>query len=93
MRFAAGLCYVVALIAELGGVLLIVREASKAAKVMREWDEADNPLNMGQGTWAQILLMNRVARALLNARVRVTTAVALLVGGIVTGTLGNFLTL
>ena len=93
MRFAAGICYVVAFLAELAAVLLVVREARVASGVMRNWEEADNPLNMGQGTWAQVLLINRVVRVLLDARVRVTSAVVLLVLGIVAGTVGNFLTL
>jgi hypothetical protein len=93
VRVAAGICYVVSFLAEVGGVLLVVGEARKAVAVLRAWEAADNPLNMGQGTWAQVLLMNRVVRALLDARVRVTSAVVLLLVGVIAGTLGNFLTL
>ncbi|MBM7804968.1 hypothetical protein JOD57_000805 [Geodermatophilus bullaregiensis] len=93
MRVAAGVLFVIACLAELGSVVLIVREARTAAGVLRRWQRADNPANQEQGTWAQVLLINEVVRTLLDARVRIASAVALLVVGILAGTVGNFLTL
>jgi hypothetical protein len=93
MQTAAAVLFVVACVAELGGVALIVREARAASRLLRDWQRADNPANSGQGTWAQMALVNEVVRTLLGARAGALTAVALLVAGIVAGTVGNFLTL
>jgi hypothetical protein len=90
---AAAVLFVVACVAELGSVVLIVREARRTATVLRRWQQADNPANQGQGTYAQLLLVNEVVQTLLDARVRIASAVGLLVVGIVAGTVGNFLTL
>jgi hypothetical protein len=88
----AAILFVFACVAELGGVL-IVREARSTAMVLRRWRQADSPANQGQGTYGQQSLVNEVVRTLLGARVRITSAVVLLVVGIVAGTVGNFLTL
>jgi hypothetical protein len=93
MRPAAAVLFVVACVAELGSVVVIVREVRTAARVLRRWERADNPANQGPGTWAQVLLVNEVVRTLLDARVRIASAVVLLVVGILVGTVGNFLTL
>ncbi len=98
MRVPAGVLFVVACNAKWGSVVLIVREARTAAGVLRRWQQADNPANQGQGTYAQLLLINEVVRILLDARVRIATAVGLLVSGllvsgILAGTVGNFMTL
>lgn len=90
---AAAILFVLACVAERGVVVLIVREARRTATVLRRWQQADSPANQGQGTYDQQLLVNEVVRTLLGARVRITSAVVLLVVGIVTGTVGNFLTL
>lgn len=93
MRTAAAVCYVLACLAELGGVALIVREAVTAKRVLTKWEAADNPANDGAGTWDQAALVNKVASTLLAARAGAAWAVVLLVVGIITGTIGNFLTL
>lgn len=93
MSTAAAVLFAFAFVAELGGVTLIVREARTANRVLALWVEADNPANEDQGTWAQVLLINKVVRTLLSARARATWAVALVTAGIVAGTAANFLTL
>ena len=90
---AAAVCYAVACLAELGGVWLVVREGMTAHRKLLEWELADNPVNEGKGTWNQVALVNGVVRVLLGARAGIAWAVALLVVGIVMGTVGNYLTL
>lgn len=93
MRAAAAILFLVACASELGGVVLVVREARSLRRVLAGWDEGSNPLRFGHKPEVQVTLMGDVVRAVLNARLRVTVAVTLLVVGIIAGTIGNFLTL
>jgi hypothetical protein len=88
----AGYCFIVALAAELGGVALIVCEAVRMRRLLDRWNRL-NPRNNAGGSHRQIMLVNRVMQILFTARIRVTTAVALLTIGIVAGTVGNFASL
>ena len=88
MQFA-GWCFIVSLLAELGGVGLIVCEALRMRSLLAKWEQRNPKRNPG-GSWRQVLIMNRVMRLLFTARIRVTGAVALLLVGIIAGTVGNF---
>lgn len=85
----AGWCFLVGLVAELGGVALIVCEALRMNALMKSWEKRNPRRNPG-GSHRQVLVMNFVMKTLFRARIRVTTAVTLLVVGIVAGTIGNF---
>ena len=88
----AGWCFLVAAAAELGGVGLIVAEAFRMRHLMRRWQEFNPRRNPG-GSYRQVLIVNKVMQILITARFRVAWAVALLVVGILAGTIGNFVSL
>ena len=81
----AGWFFVVALLAELGGVALIVCEAIRIRRLSKRRQQA-NPNRNAAGSHSQVILVNKVVQILFTARIRVTGAVALLVIGIGFGT-------
>jgi len=95
MNVAAGILFAVAAVAELGGVTLIVRGIQAAKKKL------DTPVPHiidGGGpsdshVWPPRQSSDSPEVFLLEAMERQGVAVALLVIGIITGTVGNFLTL
>jgi hypothetical protein len=88
----AGWCFLVAAAAELDGVVLIVAEAFRMKHLMRRWREF-NPKRHPGGSYRQVLIVSKVMQILITARFRVAGAVALLVVGILAGTVGNFASL
>jgi hypothetical protein len=93
MRTWAIIWYLVAAVAESGGVVLIVLAFRENRKTLRDWINA-NPNKNEQGSWQQLLDLNGVVIKLLGAnKWRQINAVALIVLGIVAGTFGNFASL
>jgi hypothetical protein len=86
------ICYGIALVTELTGLVLVIREARRAGRALRRW-QAANPAQNPQGALAQQTHVNEVVAALLGNPVDRWTAVLLLVVGVVVGGLGNFLSL
>ncbi|PYY64228.1 hypothetical protein DEJ30_09085 [Curtobacterium sp. MCPF17_003] len=95
MQIAAGILFIASAVAELGGVILIVRGIRSAKKML------DTPVEhiidgggAGDGhVWPPRQSSDSPEVFLLEAMERQGTAVALVVIGIVAGTIGNFLTL
>jgi hypothetical protein len=88
----AGWCFVVAFVAEVGGVGLIIAEAIRMRRLMQRWHDF-NPKRNAAGSYRQITIVNKVMQILITARYRVAGAVGLLLVGIAAGTLGNFASL
>jgi hypothetical protein len=88
----AGWCFIVALLAELGGVALIVSEAIRMRHLMKRWQEF-NPKRNAAGSYRQGAMVNKVMQILISARYRVAWAVVLLTLGVAAGTAGNFASL
>ena len=65
MRAAAAVLFLVACPAELGGVVVIVREARSLRRVLAGWEERFNPLRFGHKPEVQVMLMGDVVRAVL----------------------------
>jgi hypothetical protein len=80
-------CFVVAVAAELAGVALAVSEVRRASRALRRWRNAD-PGGNDQGAD-----LEEVVRALLGKPFDRVSAVVLVLVGIGTGALGNFLSL
>jgi len=95
MQIAAGILFIASAVAELGGVILIVRGIHAAKKKL------DTPVEHiidggGPGdshVWPPRQSSDSPEVFLLEAMERQSLAVALLVLGIIAGTVGNFLTL
>ncbi|UXZ57143.1 hypothetical protein [Curtobacterium sp. Arg-1] len=95
MNIAAGILFAVSAVAELGGVLLVVRGIRSAKKKL------DTPVEHivdGGGAadghvWPPRQSSDSAEVFLLEAMERQGMAVGLLVTGIIAGTVGNFLTL
>ena len=92
MDVLAGICFVASALAELGGIGLLVRQASAAKAQLQRWLDA-NPERHIEGSYNQVALLNPLVTGLLQERSRPWTPIALLVTGVVLGTVGNFLTL
>ena len=88
----AVLCYVVAVIAQLGGIALLVLEARRAGTALRRWrnvvSEGQAPSSPGSHAG-----LDGVVEQLLGNRFDRATAAALLGVGVVTGAVGNLLSL
>jgi hypothetical protein len=77
-------CFTVALLAEVGGLALVVREARRAGRVLRRWQAADACDAADLRALVPELLGNPFDRG---------AAAVLLVVGVVFGAAGNFLVL
>ena len=89
MRIYAIVCYIVAALAEAGGLVLVVLAFRNNRAVLNRWRLA-NPDNNDGGSWGQIAMLNRFVTDLLEQpRWRQRLAVALILIGIVAGALGN----
>jgi hypothetical protein len=75
-------CFAVALLAEVGAVLLLAKEARAAGRALRRWRAEGRKAE--EADVLEQLLGNRFDRS---------AAVVLLVGGIVAGGVGDFLSL
>jgi hypothetical protein len=92
MTIAAAVSYGIAFVAELSGIALVVTEGRRAQAALRRWRDA-NPNNNPDGAFGQQLELNGVMEHLLGSQANRRAAVALLVLGVVAGTLGNYLSL
>jgi len=95
MQIAAGILFIVSAVAELGGVILIVCGIMSAKKKL---DTPTEHIIGGGGpgdshVWPPRQSVDSPEVFLLEAMERQGVAVALLVVGIIAGTVGNFLTL
>jgi hypothetical protein len=90
MTAAAVTCTLLALVAELVGIRLLVREGQRATQSLQRW-RAANPRGNPEGSYGQQLLMNDVVEQVLGSQARRGWAIALLVGGVLLGTAGNLL--
>jgi len=84
------ICYVIALVAQLAGLVLVIREARRAGRALRRW-QAANPAQNPEGSLGQQTRVDEVVTALLGNPLDRWTAVLLLVLGVVVGGVGNFL--
>jgi hypothetical protein len=85
-------CFVVAFVAELAGVALAASEVRSASRALRRWKSA-NPAATERGSDDHLLRLDPVISGLLGNSFDRVAAVALILVGIVTGALGNFLSL
>lgn len=84
------ICYLVAALAEAGGLALVLLALKENRAILNRWADA-NPNKNTEGSYSQILLLNDVVPALLGAsRWRGRLAAILIALGILAGTLGNF---
>lgn len=88
----AALLYSVSLAAELGGIAILVADLLRNRVEVRE-RKAANPNNNEGGSWLQMNLLNNVMLGLIGVTRWRILAVALLVVGVITGGIGNFVTL
>ena len=86
----AVLCYLVAVLAQLGGIALLVKEARRAGRVLGRWRAANPPGREPAGAQAEL---SDVVEHLLLDRFDRMAAVALVMTGVVAGAVGNFLSL
>jgi len=104
VTLAAAVCFTIALVAELAGIRLVVRNGQTAQRALREWSrpkttpDADGPmavLRRGNTELAHLQLEadEGVLEHVLASQARWGLAVGLLVGGAAVGALGNFLSL
>lgn len=93
MRTLAIICYAVALLAESGGLVLVVLTLRADRSALLRW-RAANPLNNEGGSYDQTPLVNQIVTQILDEpRWRQRVAVGLIALGIVSGALGNFASL
>jgi hypothetical protein len=104
VTLAAAVCFVVAALAELSGILLIVREAQAAQRALKEWRGPASVKDLDGSSAAfrrrDVTLAHYQQEAddvviahLLGSQAKRWAAVALLFVGVLAGTLGNFLSL
>src|SRR4051794_39012438 len=88
------ICFVGALLAQLGGLVLVVREARAAGRALRRWQAAEAQGFGAQGSGAQGSGEPRsLVPALLGNPFDRTAAVVLLGAGVLLGAAGNLLSL
>lgn len=93
MTIAAAVCFAVALIAELRGIQLVVRQGRSTAAILQRWKDM-NPDNRPEGTYGQMEGgLNGVVVELLAGQAEWRRPVELLIAGAVVGALGNYLSL
>lgn len=95
------LCYAVSALAELAGIVLIVREGRQAQRVYRGYLDStrlpgDSVMRVFmersvQSSHYRLDAAERVVDHLLNSKARWGTAAVLLLAGVLFGTVGNFL--
>lgn len=92
MQVAAAVCYVIALLAESAGIVLVWLEAQGAQRALRKYLKLNPEGNPG-GSYGQLAELQPVIVEVLGSRSKRWLAVGLLIVGVVAGALGNFLTL
>lgn len=90
MTWASRICTVLALAAELAGILLVVLESKRAGQVLRTW-RAANPNDNPKGSWDQVMLLNGIVDELLDGQKNRRLAITLVVAGAVLGAAANLL--
>jgi hypothetical protein len=104
VTIAAASCFTIALLAELAGIALIVRNGRAARRVLTDWSRpagtaaAEGPRTVfrqrsAQLAHSQLEVDERVLEHVLDSQARWGMAAGLLVTGVVVGSLGNFLSL
>jgi hypothetical protein len=83
-------CWTLALVAEVAGLLLLVAEGRRTGRALRRWREVD-PAD--EGLFAKQRQLDTLVDVLTGRPFDRGTAVALLAIGVVVGTVGNLLTL
>jgi len=83
-------CWVLALVAEVGGILLLVIETRRTGRALRRWRQVE-PAE--EGLFAKQRQLDDLVDVLAGNPVDRGMAVALLAVGVVVGTVGNLLTL
>jgi hypothetical protein len=96
-----GLCYAVSAIAELLGIILVVREGQQAKRIYRGYlDRTQMPDNVviaafaartPQSSYWRLEAAEKVFDYLMTSKARWGVAVTLLLAGVAFGTVGNFL--
>jgi len=83
-------CWTLALLCELAGLLLLVADGRRTGRALRHWRQVD-PAD--QGLFVKQQQLDALVDVLQGRPFDRGTAVALLVIGVVVGTVGNLLTL
>jgi hypothetical protein len=83
-------CWTLALFAEVAGILLLVVEGRRTGRALRRWRQVEPE---DEGLFAKQHQLDGLVDVLAGNPVDRGTAVALLVIGVVVGTVGNLLTL
>jgi hypothetical protein len=92
MKVASAVCTGAALLAELVGIYLILREGARATESLQRWRDA-NPEGHADGSYGQHKLLNTVVEDVLGSRRNRWWAVFLLIGGATLGAVANWLSL
>jgi hypothetical protein len=91
-NIAAGAFYVLGLAGELCGILVVWSEARQAQRVLADFRSL-NPEGHQGGSLTQIGDLQPVIVAILGNQTKRRGAIVALIGGVVAGALGNFLSL
>jgi hypothetical protein len=83
-------CWTLALLAEVAGILLLVVEGRRTGRALRRWRHVE-PAD--EGLFAKQRQLDGLVDVLVGSSFDRGTAVALLALGVVVGTVGNLLTL
>jgi hypothetical protein len=83
-------CWTLALLAEVAGLLLLVADSRRTGRALRRWRQVDPD---DEGLFAKQHQLDALVDVLTGNAFDRATAVALLVLGVVVGTIGNLLTL
>jgi hypothetical protein len=83
-------CWTLALLAEVAGLLLLVADGRRTGRALRRWRQVDPD---DEGLFAKQHQLDALVDVLTGNAFDRATAVALLVLGVVVGTIGNLLTL
>jgi hypothetical protein len=83
-------CWTLALLAEVAGLLLLVADGRRTGRALRRWRQVDPD---DEGLFAKQHQLDALVDVLAGNAFDRATAVALLVLGVVVGTIGNLLTL
>jgi hypothetical protein len=83
-------CWVLALVAEVAGLLLLVIESRRTGRALQRWRQLDPD---EEGLFAKQRQLDELVDVLAGNPFDRGAAVALLVLGVVVGTIGNLLTL
>lgn len=101
MTIVEGTCYALSAIAELLGIVLLVREGRQAKRIYRDYlEQTQLPDNVviaafaartPQSSYWRLEAAEKVFDHLMTSKSRWGMAVSLLLAGVVFGTVGNFL--